>query len=111
MAAGERLTVARLAAWRAVTDGVELRVKAQPRARQAALLGLMQGIDGPRLKLSVQAVPEDGRANRAICDLLAKALHVAPSGIAVVQGLSNREKTCHIAGDPAALIEKLEKLA
>jgi uncharacterized protein YggU (UPF0235/DUF167 family) len=106
VAAGGRLT-----AWRAVPDGVELRIKAQPRARRTALLGLMQGLDGPRLRLSVQAVPEDGRANRAICDLLARALHVAPSGIAVVQGNGVREKTCHIAGDPAALIETLEKLA
>ena len=108
MAAGGRLT---RPAWREVAGGVELRVKATPRARRSALLGLMAAADGPRLKLSVQAVPEDGRANRAICDLLAGALHVAPSGIAVVQGGAAREKTLHIAGDPAALIEKLERLA
>jgi uncharacterized protein YggU (UPF0235/DUF167 family) len=86
-----------------VADGVELRIKAQPRARRPGLQGLVDSADGPRLKLAVNAAPEDGRANRAICALLATALHVPPSRIAVVQGATSREKTCHIAGDPVAL--------
>ncbi|WP_235035257.1 DUF167 family protein [Roseomonas sp. 18066] len=100
-----------LPAWRAVEGGVELRVKAQPKARRAGLLGWMDGADGPRLKLAVHAAPEDGRANRAICALLATLLHVPPSAIAVVQGAAAREKTCRIAGDPARLAEQLETLA
>jgi uncharacterized protein len=98
-------------AWRAVADGVELRVKAQPRARRPGLGGLVESADGPRLKLAVAEAPEDGRANRAVCALLGAALHVPPSRIAVVQGAAAREKTCHIAGDPAALLHQLETLA
>lgn len=98
-------------AWRIVAGGVELRVKAQPRARRAGLQGWVPGVDGPRLKLAVNAAPEDGRANLAICALLAAALHVPPSAIAVVQGATAREKTCRIAGDPARLAEQLEFLA
>jgi uncharacterized protein YggU (UPF0235/DUF167 family) len=108
VAAAGRLTAAQ--AWRAVADGVELRVKAQPRARRPGLQGLVCSADGPRLKLAVNEAPEDGRANRAICALLAGALHVPPSRIAVVQGAASREKTCHIAGDPAALLKILETL-
>ncbi|WP_419898558.1 DUF167 domain-containing protein [Roseomonas sp. USHLN139] len=100
-----------LPAWRQVEGGVELRVKAQPKARRAGLLGWMEGVDGKRLKLAVHEAPEDGRANRAVCALLAAALHVPPSAIAVVQGASAREKTCRIAGDPARLAEQLESLA
>ncbi|WP_367615503.1 DUF167 domain-containing protein [Teichococcus aerophilus] len=102
-------------AWRLLPDGLELRVKAQPRARRPGLHGLVESADGPRLKLAVNEAPEDGRANKAICALLAEALHVPPSRIAVVHGAAAREKTCHIAGDPAALAallsERLETLA
>lgn len=100
-----------LRGWRAVEGGVELRVKAQPRSRRPGLGGWVDSATGPRLKLAVNVVPEDGRANRAICELLAGALHVPPSAIAVVQGATSREKTCRIAGDPARLSETLETLA
>jgi uncharacterized protein YggU (UPF0235/DUF167 family) len=109
VAAAGRLS--RGGAWRAVVDGVEVCVKAQPRARRPGLGGLVDSADGPRLKLAVNEAPEDGRANRAICALLAAALHVPPSQVAVVQGAASREKTCHIAGDPAQLSKALETLA
>lgn len=64
--------------------------------------------DGPRLRLSVTAAPEDGRANRAVCALLAEALGVAASAVSVAQGASAREKTIAVAGDPAALGARLE---
>jgi len=106
--AGGRLS--RHPALRVVAEGVELRVKAQPRARRPGLQGMMEGADGPRLRLAVSEAPEDGRANRAICALLAAALHVPPSRIAVVQGLASREKTCRIAGDPGTLAPLLARL-
>jgi uncharacterized protein YggU (UPF0235/DUF167 family) len=107
--AGRGLTPAQ-PPWRAVAGGVQLRVKAQPRARRPGLQGLVQGADGSRLKLAVNAAPEGGQANRAICALLAEALHVPPSRIAVVQGATSRDKTCHIAGDAAALAVLLARL-
>jgi uncharacterized protein YggU (UPF0235/DUF167 family) len=101
----------RLSGWRVVAGGVELRVKAQPKSRRPGLAGWIEGVDGARLKLAVAEAPEDGRANRAICALLAGALGVPPSAIAVVQGAASREKTCRIAGDPARLADALERLA
>ncbi|WP_241665361.1 DUF167 domain-containing protein [Teichococcus oryzae] len=100
-----------LTGWRVVDGGVELRVKAQPRSRRPGLGGWVDGADGPRLKLAVTAAPEDGRANKAICALLAEALHVPPSAIAVVQGATSREKTLRIAGEPARLAQAMENLA
>ena len=71
--------IPRDSAWRAVEGGLELRVKAQPRARRPGLQGLVAGVDGPRIKVAVNEAPEDGRANRAICALLAGVLESAPS--------------------------------
>ncbi|MBI0432973.1 DUF167 domain-containing protein [Roseomonas sp. KE0001] len=96
--------------WRGLPGGVELRVKAQPRARREGIQGWMEALGGPRLRVAVNAAPEDGRANRAICALLAAALHVPPSAIAVVHGAASREKTCRIEGDPLRLAEQLERI-
>jgi uncharacterized protein YggU (UPF0235/DUF167 family) len=97
----------RQAAWRMVEGGLDLRVKAQPRARRPGLQGLVDSADGPRVKVAVPEVPEDGRANRAICALLAEALSVAPSRAAVTQGTTSREKTVLIGGDAVALAARL----
>jgi uncharacterized protein len=51
--------------------------------------------------------PEDGRANRAACAALARALGVAPSAIAITAGAGSREKTLRVSGDPAVLAARL----
>ena len=94
-------------AWRAVEGGLELRVKAQPRARRPGLQGLVAGTDGPRIKVAVGEAPEDGRANRAICALLAQVLEIAPSRVSVAQGGMSREKTVLAGGDASVLAARL----
>jgi len=94
--------------FRALPDGVELRVKAQPRSRRPGIGGLSP--DGAALRVAVTEVPEDGRANRAVCAAIAAALDVAPSAVEVAQGASARLKTLRIAGDPARLMERLQRL-
>jgi uncharacterized protein YggU (UPF0235/DUF167 family) len=97
--------------WRAEPGGVSVRVKVQPRARRAGLQGLAPGVDGPRLKLAVVEAPEDGRANRAVCAALARALDMPSSAAEVAQGLATREKLVFIAGNPDMLALRLEALA
>jgi uncharacterized protein YggU (UPF0235/DUF167 family) len=96
--------------WRAEPGGVAVRVKVQPRARRAGLQGLAPGADGPRLKLAVVEAPEDGRANRAVCAALARALGMPQSAAEVAQGHAAREKLVFIAGDPGTLASRLEAL-
>lgn len=97
--------------WRPLAEGVEVRVKVQPRARRAALGGTAPAADGLRLRVAVTEAPEDGRANRAVCAALAGALDVAPSAVEVAAGAAAREKTLRVAGDPARLGARLEALA
>ena len=97
-------------AWRVVEGGLELRVKAQPRARRPGLQGLVAGVDGPRIKVAVNEAPEDGRANRAICAVLAEVLELAPSRVSVTQGATSRDKTVLAEGDAAALAARLAAL-
>ena len=65
-----------------------LHVRVQPKARANAV----KGWHGDALRVSVTAAPEDGRANRAVIDLLAQIFDVAPSSISLVRGAASRDK-------------------
>jgi hypothetical protein len=73
---------------RRVPDGALLRVRVQPKARANAVLGWR----GEALRVTVTAAPEDGKANRAVIELLAATLSVPPSSISLVRGATSRDK-------------------
>jgi uncharacterized protein YggU (UPF0235/DUF167 family) len=82
---------------------IELTVS--PGAARSELVG--RHGDGWRVR--VAAVPERGRANRALEDLLAGALGVPRDQVAVVAGRSARRKVVEVAGlDAAELDRRLE---
>lgn len=84
--------------------GVIIRVKAVPGARRTRVAGAL----GDRLKVQVAAPPEDGRANSAICQLLAELLGVRPGAVMVNAGMTSPQKTLHITGiDVAAARARL----
>jgi uncharacterized protein YggU (UPF0235/DUF167 family) len=96
--------------WRPVSDGVTVAVKVQPKSRRPGLQGAGPAADGERLRIGVSEAAEGGRATRAACAALAEALDLAPSAVRLVVGASTREKTLHVAGDPALLVAKLAAL-
>ena len=67
--------------------GAVLTLRVTPRARRNAVQ-----LQGDVLRVHVTAVPEDGRANRAVLKLLAGALGVAPSRLTVIRGDTARDK-------------------
>jgi uncharacterized protein (TIGR00251 family) len=76
-------------------DGeVRIAIKAVPGSRKNQIAGLL----GDRLKVKVAAPPEDGKANQAICDLLASELGVRAKDVRVVTGHANPEKIVSVAG-------------
>jgi uncharacterized protein len=96
--------------WRAGADGVTVMVKVRPRSRRPGLQGVQASMAGPRLKIAVTEAAEDGKANRAVCAMLAKALHRPQSSVQVVSGAANSEKLLAVTGDSAALVELLRAL-
>ncbi|HEY1412552.1 MAG TPA: DUF167 family protein [Rhodopila sp.] len=96
--------------WHARADGVSVTVKVQPKSRRPGIQGAAFSINGPCLRIGVTDPPEDGRANRAVCAVLAQALHVPGTTVAVASGQTSRDKTLHVAGDPALLTARLETL-
>ena len=72
----------------------DLAVRLQPRARRDEVVGERDG----RVVIRVTAPPVDGRANDALCRLIANAAGVAPSNVAVIKGQTAREKVVRIDG-------------
>ncbi len=73
---------------------VLLAVKVVPGAKRDGIAGRL----GDRLKVRVAAPPEGGRANRAVCELIARELGVRASAVEVVSGHASAEKTLLVRG-------------
>ncbi len=69
-----------------------LRVRIQARAKSTAIDGLHAG----RLKIRLKAPPVDGKANRALSNLLAEQFGVRTTEVEIVRGTANRDKTVSI---------------
>src|SRR5438552_16386332 len=69
-------------------QGCILPVRAQPGAREAGILGEHAG----SLKVAVTAPPQDGRANKALAELLAETLGLKRSQVKLLSGETSREK-------------------
>ncbi len=80
-----------------------LRVKAVPGARTDQIVGRL----GDRLKIRVKAPPEDGKANKAIIQLIAKATGRKASDISIESGHTNAEKTVRVQGVHARELARL----
>lgn len=68
-------------------SGVEFAVRVTPRTGRNALIEA----DG-QLRAQVTAIPDDGRANRAVQALLAEALGVARTRLSLIRGATSRDK-------------------
>jgi uncharacterized protein len=89
--------------FRVQPDGILLAVRLTPRASRDGIDGVKDGPNGPYVQARVRAVPEDGRANNALVELVADEIGVPKSTIEVRAGHTARLKSLHIAGDAAAL--------
>jgi uncharacterized protein len=81
----------------------KLAVRVQARARRDEIAGERAG----SLLVRVTAPPVEGKANAAVCRLLAERLGLAPGRIAVVRGASSRDKLIEIDGIGAAELRRL----
>lgn len=80
--------------------GVLIALKAVPGARNTEVVRLL----GDRLKVRIAAPPEDGKANKAICSLLAKELGVRAATVQIIRGHSTAEKTARVGGVALAVV-------
>lgn len=78
----------------------DVRVRVHAGARREEL----RPMDDGWIVARVAAPAREGRANKALCRLLAQQLGVAPSSVAIVRGARSREKLIRVEGiDQAAV--------
>ncbi len=61
------------------------------------------------LKAAVTAPAEDGRANQAVIDLLARAWRLPRSAFAVTRGATHRNKVLSVDGEPEVLAGRINE--
>lgn len=83
---------------------VRLIVRATPKAGRNEIAG--RRADGALL-VHVTAAPEDGKANSAVCALLAKALGVPKSAVRVLRGETSRDKVIEVDDVDGSAVEAL----
>jgi len=71
-----------------------IAVKVVPRAAKNEIVGWLEDA----LKVRVQAPPQDGRANRALEELLAEALSLKKNAVTVTSGRASAHKRVAIEG-------------
>lgn len=82
-------------------------MKVVPGASRSKVVGML----GDRLKLAVAAPPKAGKANKAVCKLIAEALGVPARDVVVSAGTSKPQKTLTITGlSTDQVVERLAPL-
>lgn len=87
--------------------GVELHIRLSPSASANKIEGIYPAEEGARLKVSVTSVPEKGKANKSLIQLLSKTFKVSKGQIQITSGEIHRNKTVFIENFP---LHKLESL-
>ena len=97
--------------WRPATGGISVALRVTPRGGRDAIDGIETLSDGRSVvKIRVRAIADGGEANRAVTELLARALGVPKAKVRLVSGAASRLKQVAIDGDPTELGEALRAL-
>lgn len=73
---------------------IRLHLRVSPGARRSAVIGR----HGDAWKLRVAAVPERGRANASVVELLATSLELRRPDVRIIGGAVSRDKVVEIVG-------------
>jgi uncharacterized protein (TIGR00251 family) len=94
---------------------VLIAVRVTTKAQRDEVAGIGRQPDGARhLSVRVRAAPEDGKANKAVIETVAKACGLAKSTIRIAAGETSRNKRLLVTGNAEALLtavaERLERI-
>jgi uncharacterized protein YggU (UPF0235/DUF167 family) len=94
--------------WRHGAACVIAHFRLTPKSSKDAIEGVTQTSDGPAFQARVRSVPEDGAANIALEELVARWLGVPKRSVSVAAGGKSRLKSLRIVGDRTELDQLLQ---
>ncbi|MEP3486936.1 MAG: DUF167 domain-containing protein [Sneathiella sp.] len=87
-----------------------MRIRVTPNASANRVDGWNERADGQCwLKVKITAVPEKGKANKALIKWLTRVLGYAQRDFELIQGETDRNKTVLIAGEANTVIKDLKR--
>jgi uncharacterized protein (TIGR00251 family) len=89
-------------------NGVIINLKVIPNSSKNEICGVILDADGEQLlKVKVTAVPDEGKANKALIKFLAEEFSVSKSNIEIISGKTARNKKIllHSSEIPNSLLE------
>ena len=84
---------------RQTPKGLFLHIRATPKASRDEVTG----VSADALTVKVTAVPDKGKANEAVIEILAKTMRVAKSSFELVSGATSRQKVLRITSNESAI--------
>src|SRR6202521_5154721 len=97
--------------WRYSTQGISVALRVTPRGGRDDIDGVETLANGRTgVKVRVRAIADGGEANRAVTELLARALGVPKANVRILSGTTSRLKQIAVDGDPARLGNALREL-
>src|SRR5207244_12544898 len=97
--------------WRYSMGGISIALRVTPRGGRDGIDGIETLANGRSvLKVRVRAIADGGEANKAVTELLAKALGVPKAKVKILSGVTSRLKQVAVDGDPKTLGEALRAL-
>jgi hypothetical protein len=88
-------------------EGCTVGIRVKPGAKQDVVIGVHDG----RLRMTVVAPPERGKANKAVARVIAGLLNLATSRVKVIAGFDSRDKVLLVEGcTPDELRRRLESM-
>src|ERR1700709_414821 len=96
--------------WRYSTQGISVALRVTARGGRDEIDGVETLANGRSVvKVRVRAIADGGEANRAVTELIAKALGVPKAKVRILSGTTSRLKQVAVDGDPAKLGDILRK--
>lgn len=87
-----------------LANGIELKIRAYPKAKSNRIAHEFYLLENEAyIKIYISEPPEDGKANKAIIELLAHNFGLGKTIFAIKHGLTTRNKIIFIADDPTYL--------
>jgi uncharacterized protein len=97
--------------WRYSSDGISIALRVTPRGGRDDIDGIETLADGRSVvKVRVRAIADGGAANKAVTELLARALRVPKASVKILSGATSRLKQVAVDGNPKSLGDAMRAL-